>query len=236
MKKMFKMIFVLTLLVSLSACSAVIAEKRENYAGKILTGQISEIDDTTVYLQLGKLKKADNDEMKDDLQQMPQFEDGEQPELPEDFDGQMPEDLKGEAPAGSNDQMPGQFGPRSGNRPEMTEGERPEKAEGLEGERPQMPEGFEGQMPQGDPGQMTGEGDSMMPQMKGMKLNSTVYTFKKKSQTASIDLKGAQVTLSDGSSGTVSDLKTGDVVQITVDENNNVASVFVVEVNEITEE
>ena len=240
MKKLFKMISVLLILVGLCACSAVIAEKGEDYSGKMLTGKVNDIEGTVVYLQLGKLKKAENSEMPemplDSEGQMPQFNDGEKPELVEDFGGQMPEDLEGTAPEGSDDQMPGQFGPHSGNRPEMLEGERPERPEDLDGERPQMPEGFEGQMPQGDRENRTGAENGTMPQMQNGKQGKAIYTFKEKSQTASIDLKDAVVTLADGSSGTVSDLKAGDVVQIAVDGNNNVSSAAVVEVSEITEE
>ena len=248
MKKIWKMIFVLSILVGLSACSAVIAEKGEDYSGKTLTGQINEIEGTTVYLQLGKLKKAENNEMPEmsgDFEgQMPQFDGSEIPEMPDGFDFEMPEDFEGSAPEGSFDQMPGQFGSQNGNMPEIPNGQRPERPEGFNGERPEgldserpeMPEGFDGQMPQGNPGQMTNEGGGGMSQMPNMEQGKTVYIFKKKSQTVSISLKGAEVTLADGSIGTVSDLKVGDVVQIVVDENNNISSVTVCEISEVIED
>jgi hypothetical protein len=72
--------------------------------------------------------------------------------------------------------------------------------------------------------------DGFMPGMNENKKGKTEYTFNKKSGTATIDIKGVEVTLADGSIGTADDLQVGDVVRIVVDENNDVSSVTVYQV------
>ena len=226
MKNLFKTLLALSLIIGLSACSAVVAEKKEDYSNKTLTGMISEIDGTSLTLELGKLKKVDNEENQESPQlpemdegQMPQFNEGEMPEPPVDEQGNPIEGFNGERPEGFSGQRP-EFG-KWENNGEMPKGELPE---GMDGQRPELPEDFTGQMPEGGPGQMM-EGEGNRPQMPGMVKEETTYTFKRKSGTATIDIKDIAVTLADGTTGTIEDLKIGDVVKITVDDNNNVSSV-----------
>ena len=251
MKNILKMMIMMLLVGLLSGCNAVIADKKEDYSNKTLTGMISEINGTVLTLELGKLKKSKQSKTENDQipqmseGQIPQEFNGEKPELPEDFDGQLPENNQGQMMHG-----PGQMG-GSEERPQKPEGfngEMPEdfngeKPEDMNGERPQLPEDFDGQFPEDFSGQLPEDfkeqmnegGNSEFMQKPEKSSSTTVYTFKKKSETATIDLKNVTVTLADGSSGTISDLNIGDVVQIKVDENNNASSVIVYQVETVEE-
>ena len=243
MKNILKMMIAFAMVGMLSGCSAVVADKREDYSNKTLTGMISEINNTTLTLELGKLKKADKSETEKEQPvqnndgqiagesdgQIPQEFNGEKPELPEDFDGQMPQNGQGQMMHGHGNmegteeivQMPDAFN-----------GQMPED---IDGERPKFPEDFDGQMPQGTTGQMNEGNNGQMMKKPEMVTNTTAYTFKKKSGTATIDIRDVTVTLADGSAGTSADLKQGDVVKITVDENNDVSSVTVYQVEAVEE-
>ena len=230
MKKIGLLMISMFLLIMICGCDAKIADNNVDYSGQTLKGQIDAIDKTTVDLTLGKLKEndgfmqggADGNAMPMDPGEMPE---GERPELPEGVDPfngeERPEMPEGMEPFGN------------GEKPELPEGIEPfngeERPEGMEpfgnGERPELPEGVDPfndeerpEMPEASfPGQM-GPGD-MTPS----------YTFTPGSKTARIDLKGASVILADGSQGSLDDLKEGDIVEITVGENNQVETVTVYE-------
>ena len=233
MKKILKMMVIVMVISILSGCSAVIADEGADYSNKTLTGQISEIDGSKLTLELGKLKK--NKETQETTGQAPMMPEGFDGQLPEDFDGELPEDFNGQPPM-----MQGQTGEQGG---QMMEGNRPEKPQDFNGQRPQMengemPELPDGQMPQLPEGEMPEDFNGQMPQGFPGQMDQnkkTTYTFEKKSDTASIDVGDVEVTLSDGSIGTVDDLKVGDVVQITVDGNNKVTSLTVYEISETTQ-
>ena len=140
MKKMLKTILALSMIVVLSACSAVIAEKKEDYSNKTLTGQITNIDNTTVSLDLGKLKKSDKNEETNEEQ------------MPDDFSNQVPE-FNGEMPEDFNGQMPDNFGPQGGMM--QSSGQKPDgqMPEGFDGQKPDLPEDFNGEFPEGFEGE-----------------------------------------------------------------------------------
>ena len=287
MKKLLKLSLALTMVLFLSACSAVAAENKADYSDRTLTGKITSINGSSVTLQIGKLKQ--DDAAMGQMPQMGQFQaNGEAPEMAE---GEMPE-FNGEAPAFGEGQMPETDGevpelpsgdmtqgeapqmngmepmmpgrgerrqmsetgqlPTDGQMPQMTEGEMPEMTDGQmpqfngeapafgDGQMPQFPADGEmpefndeapafgqGQMPRMTEGQMPmmGSGQGMKGQMGGS------YTFKEGKETVTIDLGDTAVSLSDGTTGSVSDLKVGDVVSIDVDKNNEVASVKVYSIN-----
>ncbi len=274
MKKLLKLSLALTMVLFLSACSAVAAENKADYSDRTLTGKITSVSGSSVTLQIGKLKQ--DDAAMGQMPQMGQFqENGEMPEMTE---GEMPE-FNGEAPAFGEGRMPETDGevpqmngmgpmmpgrgerrqmsetdqlPTDGQMPQMAEGEMPEMTDGqmpqFNGEAPalgdgrmsqlpadgEMPE-FDGEAPAFGQGQMSQMTDGQMPMMgsgQGMKGRmGGSYTFKEGNETVTIDLGDTAVSLADGTTGSVSDLKVGDVVSIVVDANNEVASVKVYSIN-----
>ena len=274
MKKLLKLSLALTMVLFLSACSAVAAENKADYSDRTLTGKITSVNGSSVTLQIGKLKQ--DDAAMGQMPQMGQFQaNGEMPEMTE---GEMPE-FNGEAPAFGQGQMPETDGevpqmngmgpmmpgrgeriqmsetdqlPTDGQMPQMAEGEMPEMTDGqmpqFNGEAPalgdgrmsqlpadgEMPE-FDGEAPAFGQGQMPQMTDGQMPMMgsdQGMKGRmGGSYTFKEGNETVTIDLGDTAVSLADGTTGSVSDLKVGDVVSIVVDANNEVASVKVYSIN-----
>jgi len=274
MEKLLKLSLALTMVLFLSACSAVAAENKADYSDRTLTGKITSVNESSVTLQIGKLKQ--DDAAMGQMPQMGQFQaNGEMPEMTE---SEMPE-FNGEAPAFGEGRMPETDGevpqmngmgpmipgrgerrqmsetdqlPTDGQMPQMTEGEMPEMTDGqmpqFNGEAPalgdgrmsqlpadgEMPE-FDGEAPAFGQGQMPQMTDGQMPMMgngQGMKGRmGGSYTFKEGNETVTIDLGDTAVSLADGTTGSVSDLKVGDVVSIVVDANNEVASVKVYSIN-----
>jgi len=228
MKKIIKAISGILLITLLCACNTVVGENKTDYSNKTLTGQIAEINGTTVTLNLGKLSKDKSTKSSTGEMQAPQGMPGQMSE------GEAPQMTEGEVP-----EMP------EGEMPQMSEGEVPQMPEGEmpafeNGERPEKPQG--GMMPQGmsdenfDPSQMSGGPQGgMMPGSEQSNKQNVSYKFKLKDDTAVIDLGDMTVSLADGSEGSISDLKVGDVVQIVVDSNNSITSITQYNVSEVEE-
>gem|GEM_PF-5640350 len=228
MKKIIKTISGILLITLLCACSTVVGENKTDYSNKTLTGQIAEINGTTVTLNLGKLSKNKNTQENTGEMQAPQGMPGQMSE------GEAPQMTEGEVP-----EMP------EGEMPQMSEGEVPQMSQGEmpafeNGERPEKPQG--GMMPQGmpdenfDPSQMSGgPHGGMMPGSEKSSKQKVSYKFKLKDDTAVIDLGDMTVSLADESEGSISDLKVGDVVQIVVDSNNSITSITQYNVSEVEE-
>lgn len=302
MKKIVKLLFALSLITLLSACSNVIAENGVDYSNQTLVGQISEIDGDSYTLTLGKVKEDKNKASENIGGMMPQMND-KMPQMSEDgtmpeFNGEMPTDgtmpeFDGQVPEG----MPEM--PSDGNMPQMNEdgstpsfnqapptnedGTLPQPPVGFEG-MPQMSEDgtlpedsgntqFQGRRGQGFRGQMNStegaEGtmpefgqrpqmseDGTMPEFNGeMPTDGTMpgfgnrqgmnngqtnnsqstYTFNAKNKTAEIKLNDVEVTLADGTVGSLSDLKVGDVVEIVVGNNNGIESIKVYSISTVTD-
>ncbi|MCD8381418.1 MAG: hypothetical protein LUC30_00660, partial [Clostridiales bacterium] len=134
------------------------------------------------------------------------------------FDGEMPEGggFDGEMPEGGDfdGEMP-EDGDFDGEMPEGGEfdGEMPEGGD-FDGE---MPEGgdFDGEMPDGDSGGMAGNGFG------------GGSSFTAGDETLTLDLTDVTITLSDGGTGSVSDLSVDDILQIDYDADGAVSSVTV---------
>ena len=316
MKKLLKLSLALTMVLFLSACSAVAAENKADYSDRTLTGKITSINGNTLTLQIGKLKQDDSamdgqmdqfgqgvmasdgqlptdGEMPEMGQfpmmeegQMPDFENGEMPQLAQGqfpTDGEMPQSGSGFPPFGQgqmneNDGETSQFpegdtaqgnfpqmngmGPKMGRRgdmsqmpqsdgtapsfeqgelPEMGDGQMPDMGQFPTTEEGQIPDFENGEMPQFGQGQFSADGqmsqmnEGQMPMMgMGQGMNGQMsgsYTFKEGNETVTIDIGNVSVSLADGTTGSASDLKVGDVVSIIVDQNNEVASVKVFTVN-----
>jgi len=250
MKKLLKLSLALIMVVFLSACCAVTAENKADYSDRTLTGKITSVSGSSVTLQIGKLKQ--DDAAMGQMPQMGQFQaNGEMPqmngELPELPSGDMtqgePPQMNGmgpmmERPAGKG-RMPqtGQL-PNEGEAPQMAEGQPPFDGQlpadrqmpdfgngempQMNGELPELPSGdmVQGEVPQMAEGQMPqmGSGRAMKGQMSGS------YTFKEGKETLTVDLSDADISLADGTMGSVSDLKIGDVVSIDIDANGEVTS------------
>lgn len=294
MKKLLKLSLALTMVLFLSACSAVAAENKADYSDRTLTGKITSINGNTLTLQIGKLKQDDSamdgqmdqfgqgvmasdgqlptdGEMPEMGQfpmmeegQMPDFENGEMPQLAQ---GQFPTDgetsqfPEGDTAQGNFPQMNG-MGPKMGRRgdmsqmpqsdgtapsfeqgelPEMGDGQMPDMGQFPTTEEGQIPDFENGEMPQFGQGQFSADGqmsqmnEGQMPMMgMGQGMNGQMsgsYTFKEGNETVTIDIGNVSVSLADGTTGSASDLKVGDVVSIIVDQNNEVASVKVFTVN-----
>lgn len=234
MKRTIKLLSILSLVGLLSACSTVIADNSVDYSNQTLVGQISEINGNTVTLTLGKLKQSEQEftmqdgempQMNEEFDgQMPQMNDGEMPELPEDFDESELPEMNGDM-----SQMPQGGGGRMGKgqmSQNMSEGEMPELPEDFD--ESQIPEDMQdGQMPQMSEGQMPGD-----MKMGGRGQFNITYTFKANNKTAEIILNEVTVTLSDNTTGSISDLKVGDVVEIVVGDNNTITSITVYNISE----
>ena len=282
MKKIVKLLFALSLIILLSACSNVIAENGVDYSNQTLVGQISEIDGDSYTLTLGKVKQDKNKASENNGGMMPQMnEDGTMSE----FDGQVPEGMPEMPSDGSMPQMNEDGSAPAFNQapPTNEDGTMPEPPVGFEG-MPQMSEDgtlpedsgntqFQGRRGQGFRGQMNStEGaedtmpefgqrpqmneDGTMPEFNGeMPTDGTMpgfgnrqgmnngqtnnsqgtYTFNAKNKTAEIKLKDVEVTLADGTVGSLSDLKVGDVIEVVVGNNNGIESIKVYSISEVTD-
>lgn len=227
MKTCLKTMLLLFIAISLSACSAVVADNSIDYSGQTLTGQISGINGNMITISLGKVKENDND-LKEDFMNKQDQMDGQMMEGTENFEHpQMGE--KPELPEGEMPQMP------DGEMPELPDGERPQDGmmkpegdtEGFQGRqgRKEKPEGTENF----DPSQLEERPEKMDGQFNhgDMKQFQQTYTFKIKKGEASIAVGDCVITLADGSQGSLSDLKIGDVISITVGQNNEVTNITV---------
>ena len=282
MKKIVKLLFALSLITLLSACSNVIAENGVDYSNQTLVGQISEINGDSYTLTLGKVKQDKNKASENIGGMMPQMnEDGTMPE----FDGQVPEGMPEMPSDGSMPQMSEDGSAPAFNQapPTNEDGTMPEPPVGFEG-MPQMNEDgtlpedsgntqFQGRRGQGFRGQMNStEGaedtmpefgqrpqmneDGTMPEFNGeMPTDGTMpgfgnrqgmnngqtnnsqgtYTFNAKNKTAEIKLKDVEVTLADGTVGSLSDLKVGDVIEVVIGNNNGIESIKVYSISEVTD-
>ena len=86
MKKLLKLSLALTMVLFLSACSAVAAENKADYSDRTLTGKITSVNGSSVTLQIGKLKQ--DDAAMGQMPQMGQFQaNGEMPQM----SGELPE-------------------------------------------------------------------------------------------------------------------------------------------------
>lgn len=222
MKKIVTVSLFCILLLSLCGCNAVIDDHEEDYSNQTLTGQITQIDGTEVTLALGKLKE-ENSPM--EQMQMPDFSMMEKPEGMEGFGfpgsreeddsmSELPEDFKGEKPDNFNDERPEKPGSDNMNKPQDMDGSAFPGPREDGGTPPELPEDFDSQMPFMDDGSMPG-------------MMSVTYTFKEGKDTADIQLKDTEVILEDGSIGSVSDLNTGDVIQIVIGDHNTIESIQV---------
>ncbi len=189
-------------------------------------GQITAIDGSTVTLQLGELTGMSGGDFDGE---MPEGEGG-------DFDGELPEGDSASA-AGEAAQLPDGEEMGDGEAPEMPDGASPADDPSGDGEAPsgdgeapddlptdgqggdlngEMPEGgdFNGEMPNGEGGGMSGGG-----------MGGSGFTAG--DETLTLDLTDVTVTLSDGETGSVSDLAVDDVLQIEYDADGAVSSVTV---------
>ena len=205
MKKIGILLISLSLLIMMCGCDAKIADNNVDYSGQTLKGQIDAIDKTTVNLTLGKLKENTDGGFNQggtDGVGTP-MDQGERPQMPEgEFsfgDGELPEDTE----------------PFNGEeRPELPEGMEPFNGE----ERPEMPEDKEDrpEPPEG-----------VFPEQMGPGEMTPSYTFTPGSKTVRIDISGASIILTDGSQGSLDNLKAGDIVEVKVGKNNQVETVTV---------
>ncbi|MCD8383545.1 MAG: hypothetical protein LUC39_01115, partial [Clostridiales bacterium] len=194
-------------------------------------GQITAIDGSTVTLQLGELSETTGGDFDGEMPdgegggdfdgELPDSEgesaDGEAPELPdgeEMGDGEAPSDVPsdGEAPSGDGEAPSG-----DGEIPD----DLPTDGEGgdFDGEMPGGDGDFDGEMPEG------GDFDGEMPDGEGGGFGGSGFTAG--DETLTLDLTDVTVTLSDGETGSVSDLAVDDILQIEYDADGVVSSVTV---------
>lgn len=201
-KRILPFICAAALMLSLPACGS---KETTDYSGQTLYGQVTEISDNTVNVQLGEWTETQ----------------GQPIEMPnKNSDGsQTPPEMPNENSDGS--QTP----------PEMPDGDSvnsqtpPEKPSG---------NGDGSQTPPEKPGSGTkdsgdGNTDSMPDAMPNMGSN-----FSAGENTASFDLSKAAIVLENGqesTEGSVSDIQVDDILEITVDDNNTVSTVTVKSLN-----
>ncbi|MCD7760783.1 MAG: hypothetical protein LUH16_03290 [Clostridiales bacterium] len=177
-------------------------------------GQITAIDGSTVTLQLGELTGMSGGGFDGEAPELPDGEemgDGEAPEMP---DGEAPSDVPsdGEAPSGG-DGAPSGDGEAPDDLP--TDGEGGD----FDGEMPDGDGDFDGEMPEG------GGFDGEMPDSQGGGMGGSGFTAGDESLI--LDLTDVTITLSDGETGSVSDLAVDDILQIEYDADGAVSSVTV---------
>lgn len=256
-KKLLSILCALALALSVTACSSTdsedtsetdtatetetteTAEVEETSADTETTtqvGQITAIDGSTVTLQLGELSGTTgggfdggmpDGEGGDFDGELPEGDsasaDGEAPELPdgeEMGDGEAPDDLPdrdGEAPSGDGEAPSG-----DGEIPD----DLPTDGEGgdFDGEMPDGDGDFDGEMPEG------GDFDGEMPDGEGGGMSGGGFggsSFTAGDETLTLDLTDVTVTLSDGETGSVSDLAVDDILQIEYDADGAASSVTV---------
>ncbi|MCD7929400.1 MAG: hypothetical protein LUF86_04485 [Clostridiales bacterium] len=195
-------------------------------------GQITAIDGATVTLQLGELSETTGGDFDGEMPdgeggdfdgELPEGDsasaDGETPEMPdggEMGDGEAPSDGEmpsggGEAPSGDGE-TPDDL-PTDGEGGDFN-GEMPDGDGDFDGEMPENGN-FDGEMPDGQGGGMSGGG---MGGGSG---------FTAGDETLTLDLTDVTITLSDGETGSVSDLAVDDILQIEYDADGAVSSVTV---------
>ncbi|MCD7881058.1 MAG: hypothetical protein LUG47_05240 [Clostridiales bacterium] len=186
-------------------------------------GQITAVDGSAVTLQLGESTEMSGGDFDGELPEGDSASaDGEAPELPdgeEMGDGEAPDDLPdrdGEAPSGDGEAPSG-----DGEIPD----DLPTDGEGgdFDGEMPDGDGDFDGEMPEG--GDFDGEMPDGMGGGKGGGFGGRGFTAG--DETLTLDLTNVTVTLSDGETGSVSDLAVDDILQIEYDADGAVSSVTV---------
>ncbi|MEA4912656.1 MAG: proline-rich domain-containing protein [Oscillospiraceae bacterium] len=181
--------------------SAVACGSAEDHSNSTLVGEVLSADGTTVTLQLGTLEQPSGGG--DSPQDAPPSGDGTQSEAPPEKPGDGSETAQSEGTAPSGDGTQGGTPPTQSG----TQSETPPEKPGDGSETTQS----EGAAPSGDGTQGGGFGG----------------VFTAGEETAKIDLKGAEVTLADGSDGAVSDIAVGDILTVVVGDSNKVASATV---------
>ena len=215
MKKITALLCAAAMVLSLAACSS--GEDNSAYAGTTVTGEVSEIDGNKVTVTLGELTE----------EEMPDWQqpggDGETPPSKPDESGtdssetatQTPPEGKngaggGETPPSKPDTDTAGDGQASGEAPSEAEngaqgGETPPDGNGDAGDGETPPD-----KPDGEGGGMGGK-----------------KTFTATEGTLTFDISSAEIT-KDGESATAQDIASGDILQITFDENGKASAVEIV--------
>lgn len=228
MKKILTLLLALTLVISLAACSS---KKTTDHSNTVVTGEVKSVSDSKVTLTLGNVEETEVN-LQENMGEKPSGEapttqNGEAPSAPAGQQGNPPEKPEGD----TNGQGPqGQGGPQGqqGNPPAKPEGDAQSGASTSEtdgqagasqtdGEAAASTKA-EGNMPSGD----FDPADMEALTIKEFVSNGTEETF---------DLKDVVITLADETKGSVSDLKVGDVIEITYTANNTISEVKVVDLN-----
>ncbi len=215
MKKIIALVTAAALLLAMTACSQETQEteaagetqETADYSNTTLTGQVTQIDGSTVTLLLGELSESEG---MDSAMEAPEKPEGsgdaaEPSQIPE--NGEAPDDI----PQGEGGEVPDDV-------PQGGDGEAPDDVpQGGGGEAPSdMPDG----------GMGGGAGGDMGGGMNG----GMGATFTAGEETAIIDLSGAAVVIESGmetTDGSLEDLAVGDVLEIQVGDDNAVQTVTV---------
>jgi hypothetical protein len=202
--------------------------QQETFIGKVMA-----IDESTITVQKGEITEQSGGEMPEmpggenggEVPEMPggenggdvpEMPDGEMMEMPSDFDGEMPSgDFDGEMPQMPDGETGGEMsgGGFGGEAPEMPSGD-------VGGEMPEMPSDFDGEMPGGDMSQMPG-GDFSNMQSSGK-------SFEASGEITKITLKDdTKVTLEGSGEGSISDIKIGSILEISLDDDGNAEEIII---------
>ena len=236
MKRVLTMTCAVAMALSLAACS--IANSTDNnltsdtvqetvdsalasntaYAGTTVVGQITAINDTGITLQFGELSVSNDSNQNHQTppdQNDSQNQNGDNQTPPEKPEGEAPDSNapQGEASNGN--------GSESQSRDNQTPPEKPEGevlnengSQNQSGDNQTPPEKPEGEAPDGNgPDSQSGD-DQIPPEMLGGEMQN----FTAGDTTITVDLSEATIT-KDNNTITVDDLREGDILQVTFDEN-----------------
>ena len=207
-EKLFSLFCAGALISFLAACSA--QSGTANYSGQTVTGQVTQVEDASVALQLGELTEASGPAQGG-------VPSGETP--PEKPDGDS-----GSAPGSDSSSETPPAIPGSNSSGSSTDNQPPELPSGAPA---QDDNGSESGADSGNqPPEMPSDGNGGQP---GGNAPRSMYTFTAGEETAVFDLSSAAVT-KDGESASLSDIVVGDVLTITVDETGTVTAAEIVNV------
>ena len=213
MKKLLSLFCAGALIASLAACST--QSGTADYSGQTVTGQVTQVEDSSVTLQLGELTEESGPNQGG--APSGQAPSGETP--PEKPDGDS-----GSAPGsnGSSETPPAK--PDDGSSDSSTDNQPPELPSGApsqDGNENSSETGSDNQPPE-----MPSGGNGGQP---GGNAPGAMYSFTAGEETAVFDLSSAEIT-KNGESASLSDIAVGDVLTVTVGENNTVTAAEIVNV------
>ncbi len=241
MKKFVSALCALTLALTATGCQS--TASAEDYSNSTLTGEVTDVNGSTVTLQLGELNQSSADSGKPTGEKPDNADDHTPPELPEQSDskeagGSQPEN--GQPPQGApNGQMPG--GSDGQQPPEKPDGPPPtDNADGdsSDSAKNDSDSGNTDNSNAADDKNSDRTAPSEMPAGQPGGAPNGGTSFEAGEETAKVDLSDAEITVEENGKtqdGSLDDIDDGDILVIEFGDDNTIESVTIKAVSNGTE-